>query len=53
MLSFGLASGAWAPIGADDAAARGVTLVQPDRSPERCAPTESALPPRPPARCGR
>ena len=33
MLSYGLASGSWAGISADEAAARGVTLVQPDRSP--------------------
>ncbi len=33
MLSYGLASGSWAGVSADDAAARGVTLVQPDRSP--------------------
>ncbi|HEY6889269.1 MAG TPA: zinc-binding dehydrogenase, partial [Solirubrobacter sp.] len=33
MLSYGLASGEWAGISADDASARDVTLVQPDRSP--------------------
>jgi len=33
MLSYGLASGEWAGISAEDAAARGVSLVQPDRSP--------------------
>jgi NADPH2:quinone reductase len=34
MLSYGLASGAWSPVTADEAAARGVTLAQPDRSPQ-------------------
>lgn len=44
MLSFGLASGAWAGVSAEEAAARGVTLVQPDRSPQALrACTESAL----------
>ena len=33
MLSYGLASGTWAGITPEEAAARGVTLVQPDRSP--------------------
>ena len=33
MLSYGLASGTWAGINAEEAAARGVTLVQPDRDP--------------------
>ena len=33
MLSYGLASGTWAGISADEAAARGVTLVQPNRDP--------------------
>ena len=41
MLSFGLASGAWADISAEEAAARGVTLVQTGR-PER-QHTERAL----------
>jgi NADPH:quinone reductase len=35
MVSFGLAGGEWAAIDADDAAARGVTLVRPGASPER------------------
>jgi NADPH2:quinone reductase len=44
MLSYGLASGSWAGIGAEEAAARGVTLVQPDRSPEALrSATETAL----------
>jgi NADPH2:quinone reductase len=44
MLSYGLASGAWASIDADQAAARGVTLVQGDRSPQALRScTESAL----------
>lgn len=44
MLSYGLASGSWAGIGAEQAAARGVTLVQPDRSPPALrSATESAL----------
>jgi NADPH:quinone reductase len=34
MLSYGLASGEWAGIALQEAAARGVTLVQPDRSPD-------------------
>jgi NADPH2:quinone reductase len=34
LLSYGLASGTWAPVTAEEAAARGVTLVQPNRSPE-------------------
>ena len=33
MLSYGLASGTWAGISPEEAAARGVALVQPDRSP--------------------
>ena len=33
MLSYGLASGTWAGVTPEEAAARGVTLVQPDRSP--------------------
>jgi NADPH2:quinone reductase len=33
MLSYGLASGTWAGISAEQAAARGVTLVQPNRDP--------------------
>jgi len=41
MLSYGLASGTWADISADDAAARGVTLVKVGR-PDR-AHTERAL----------
>jgi NADPH:quinone reductase len=44
MLSYGLASGSWAGISAEDAAARGVTLVQPDHSAEALRScTESAL----------
>lgn len=44
MLSYGLASGSWAQISAEEAAARGVTLVQPDHSSEALrACTESAL----------
>jgi NADPH:quinone reductase len=44
MVSFGLASGAWSPVGEDDAAARGVTLVRPSATPEDLrAYTESAL----------
>ncbi|MFC0507161.1 zinc-binding dehydrogenase [Micromonospora costi] len=35
MVSFGLASGEWAAIPAEDAAARGVTLVRPDVPPAR------------------
>lgn len=34
MVSFGLASGAWAPVSAEDAAARAVTLVRPSASAE-------------------
>jgi NADPH2:quinone reductase len=34
MLSYGLASGSWAGVTPEEAAARGVALVQPDRSPE-------------------
>jgi NADPH2:quinone reductase len=34
MLSYGLASGTWAPVTPEEAAARGVRLVQPNRSPE-------------------
>ena len=33
MLSYGLASGSWAGVTPEEAAAQGVTLVQPDRSP--------------------
>ena len=33
MLSYGLASGSWAGVTPEEAAARGVALVQPDRSP--------------------
>ena len=33
MLSYGLASGTWAGVTPEEAAARGVTLVQGDRSP--------------------
>ena len=44
MVSFGLASGNWAEIGEDEAAARGVTLVRPSATPaELRAFTESAL----------
>jgi len=44
MLSYGLASGSWAGISAEEAAARGVTLVQPDRSPAALrSSTESIL----------
>jgi NADPH2:quinone reductase len=44
MVSFGLASGAWAEISEDEAVARGVTLVRPSASPEELrAYTESAL----------
>ena len=46
MLSYGLACGAWADISAEEAAARGVTLVQPDRRRTRCAATPSARWPR-------
>jgi NADPH2:quinone reductase len=44
MLSYGLASGTWAGISPEEAAARGITLVQPDRSPEALRScTEAAL----------
>jgi NADPH2:quinone reductase len=44
MVSFGLASGSWANIDADEAAGRGVTLVRPSATPaELRAYTESAL----------
>lgn len=44
MLSFGLASGSWAAITDDEAAARGVKLIRPAASPEELrAYTESAL----------
>lgn len=44
MVSFGLASGSWAEIGEDEAAARGVTLIRPAATPaELRAYTESAL----------
>jgi NADPH2:quinone reductase len=45
MLSFGLASGEWAPVSEEDAAARGVELVRPERpTPEEQRElTESAL----------
>ena len=44
MVSFGLASGTWTPANADEAAARGVTLVRPSATPtELRAHTESAL----------
>ena len=44
MVSFGLASGSWAKIGEDEAAARDVTLVRPSATPaELRAYTESAL----------
>ena len=33
MLSYGLASGTWAGVSPEEAAARGITLVQGDRSP--------------------
>jgi NADPH:quinone reductase len=35
MLSYGLASGTWAQIAPEEAAARGVTLVAPDRDPAK------------------
>jgi NADPH2:quinone reductase len=35
MVSFGLASGEWAGVPAEDAAARGVRLVRPDVPPAR------------------
>ena len=46
MLSYGLASGSWAGIDAEEAAARGVALVQPDRSPAalRAAPSARSRP---------
>ena len=37
MVSFGLASGEWATIAAEDAAARGVTLVRPGARRSGCA----------------
>ena len=40
MLSFGLASGSWADVSDEEAAARGVELVQHGRG--RCASTPSA-----------
>lgn len=44
MVSFGLASGSWAEVGEDEAAACGVTLVRPAATPaELRAYTESAL----------
>ncbi|MEU4677154.1 zinc-binding dehydrogenase [Micromonospora sp. NPDC023737] len=44
MISFGLASGEWAGVPAEDAAARGVTLLRPDVPPARLrAYTEKAL----------
>ena len=44
MLSYGLASGSWAGIDAQAAAARGVTMVQLDRTPAALrAATEAAL----------
>jgi NADPH2:quinone reductase len=44
MLSYGLASGAWSPVTPEEAAARGVALVQPDRSPQALRDaTRSAL----------
>src|SRR5215218_5631925 len=44
MLSFGLASGEWAGVPEEDAAARGVALVRPGPSPEQLrAFTEQAL----------
>jgi NADPH:quinone reductase-like Zn-dependent oxidoreductase len=44
MVSFGLASGSWAEIAEEEAAARGVTLVRPSATPaELRAYTESAL----------
>ncbi|MFF5203875.1 zinc-binding dehydrogenase [Micromonospora parva] len=35
MVSFGLASGGWSPVSAEDAAARHITLVRPDVPPAR------------------
>jgi NADPH2:quinone reductase len=44
MVSFGLASGEWAGVSEERAQERGVTLVQPDRTPEAIrASTKSAL----------
>jgi NADPH2:quinone reductase len=44
MLSYGLASGEWAPVTAEEAAARGVALVRPQPSPAQLrAFTERAL----------
>jgi NADPH2:quinone reductase len=44
MVSFGLASGSWAAIPDEEAAARGVTLVRPSATPEELRRyTESAL----------
>ncbi|WP_028067989.1 zinc-binding dehydrogenase [Solirubrobacter soli] len=44
MLSYGLASGSWAKIAPEEAAARGVTLVSPDRDPAKLRGyTERAL----------
>ena len=45
MVSFGLASGSWARVSEEDAAARGIELVRPSRpSPEEQRElTESAL----------
>jgi NADPH2:quinone reductase len=44
MLSYGLASGSWAQIAPEEAAARGVTLVTPDRDPAKLRSyTERAL----------
>lgn len=44
MVSFGLASGSWAEVSEDEAAARGVTLVRPAATPTELREyTESAL----------
>jgi NADPH2:quinone reductase len=44
MLNYGLASGSWAGVSGEEAAVRGVTLVQPDRSPHALrSSTERAL----------
>jgi len=44
MVSFGLASGTWAPVSEDDANANGVTLVRPSATPEELREyTSSAL----------
>ena len=43
MLSYGLASGTWAEISAEEAAARGVTLVQPTAPVRPRGYTERAL----------